>query len=407
VRGFCIVALIGLVLRVWVVAALHGYVPPYDPAAYMELARHLDTGTGLWRDSAIYGNDLRAFYPPLYPLLLGAVGLPFGVNPWSVALLNAALDACTALIVFRLAKGDLLGPALLFLWPTVIFNSAVAQKESLCMLLAAALAWLFVNWTARRAFAFGIAGGLLALSQPALAAFPAFLCLMLPVREWKAVPTACAAALLTLAPWIVRNALVLHDFVPLTTAAGFSLNHVLSGEYLRPPASIMALPEAARSMEAGKLSLQIVAAHPVSYVLIVIRNAWNALLFDSYGFSRAMPNVSKFAFVGTQFLHLLLLGAVGVGVSMADRKTVRLAVACGLTLLTMFWFEFGERHRYFLYPMLALLAADGIVAFERWRRGSGQLPDFEESVRVDVHGCVAARGNEKLHDRIISGREVA
>jgi hypothetical protein len=351
-RGFLLVIAVGLLARACIAAS--GYVPPHDPTYYMTLAQHVRDGSGLWVDSATYGSNLRALFPPVYPLLLSL----FGVSAHSVAALNAAFDVGTACLIYRLSNRNLIAAAIFFLWPTVILNSVVAQKESLTMLLVAALLSL------RRVSTFGLCGGLLILTQPALLLLP----LALAVKQgWKYAITAVLFMALAMSPWIIRNWFVFERFIPLTTSAGFSLAYVANGaRHIAPSPEILALPEHARSMAVWREALAAIVAEPLSYLRQVMSDAGRAMLFDTFSVQRLRPVVGWSIAVPVQALHLLLLVVAAFGI---DRKCRWVLVAAGIAMLPMMAFEFGERHRYFLYPILAVLAAKALSRFLRKEQG--------------------------------------
>lgn len=335
-RLFALIIAFGLLVRALIVVAGGGYVPPNDPTFYLTLAQHVRDGSGLWIDNDLYGPNFRALFPPLYPLLLSL----FPVNGYSVAALNAAFDIGTAYLIYRLAGRNIIAPALFFLWPTVILNSVVAQKESLAMLVVAGLLYV------RSARTFGLLGGLLTLAQPALLFFPLILS---ATKGWRYAGMAALFTALILSPWIIRNALVLGEFVPLTSGAGFSLAHVVNGGHVSPSPEILAMPEVERAAAVGWDALAAILSNPLAYLRQVASNAGNAILFDTFAIERLRLGISA----PIQALHFLLLGAV----AFTGKSARPILLVAGLTILTMLWFEFGERHRYFLYPIIAVLVA--------------------------------------------------
>lgn len=347
-QPFLLVIALGLAARAALAVSLGGYIPPSDATFYMTLAQHARDGSGLWIDNEVYGPNLRALFPPIYPLLLSVFG--------SAVALSAAFDSATAYLIYRLAGRNPVAAAIFFLWPTLILNSVVPQKESLVMLLVAALLYV------RRASVFGLCGGLLALTQPALVFFPLILSAM---RGWKYAATVALFMALTLSPWIIRNALVLGEFVPLTTGAGASLAYVANGgRHVSPSPEILALPEVARFAAVGWDALAVILADPLAYLSQVGTDLGRAFLFDTFTLERLRLASS----VPVQVLHLLLLGVAVIGLRNSDRPAL---LAVGLTLLTMVWFEFGERHRYFLYPLVAVMAAQAARRLDR--RGGAEI----------------------------------
>lgn len=144
-----VVILTAVVVRA--AAALHigVYTPPYDAATYIRLAESVASGAGLVVDNEIFGDGLRAFFPPGYPLLLAAFGLLFGTGTWAITLLNTLIDLAAAWAIVRLGQ-DLKQPypgfaaAVYLFWPAIVLSAPIAQKEGLTVLLASIILRSFV-----------------------------------------------------------------------------------------------------------------------------------------------------------------------------------------------------------------------------------------------------------------------
>ena len=336
--------------------------PPYDPASYTDLANSVLDGHGLVTWIRPYG-EVRAMYPPLYPLLL-ALFSPGGVSIVSILVLNTLIDIATAFTIVAIGRELEIRRAdwaawLYLLWPSLILSAPVAQKESLCILLAAlaVLAWLRQSQVG-----FGLAAGLLALTQPSLAPLPVFMCLaMLPSTGLRKTAsfttTAAGAATLVLLPWWARNWLLFHQFVPLTTSLGHSLMTVVDGgNHIPLQPDVMALPEPQRSAIMGGRAAAIIGVDPLPYLKNVGYQTMKGLFDERFVVRRLeIPDLMWMRWITRLFYWPLLLAAC-VGSFNVDRRMLGILAACALTLATGIWFEFGERHRYFVLPLLMLLA---------------------------------------------------
>ena len=179
-----------------------------------------------------------AWLPPAYPLLLAAVFRIFGVYTntaaWVVFAIQSALSASTAMAVWELGTrfaGRRCGLWAGWIW--ALYPAAMQYAVGWVWemtLTTWAFAWVLVlamrmraeperNTIPRWAW-FGLAWGLIALSNSTLLAFLPF-CgtwILLGQRSRRGFAGALLAAVLCLgciAPWTLRNQRVFHTFIPL------------------------------------------------------------------------------------------------------------------------------------------------------------------------------------------------
>ncbi len=255
---------VGLAVRVAYLTLAHTYKMRVDQDHFNfgwevgRIARALVTGYG-YSDPFNGHSGPTAWVPPLYPLLLAAVFKVFGVytlkSGWVILFLNSVLSAGTVGAVYEMAwrcfgrdaKG--LKVALWSGWLWALYPAAMqyAVKWVWEMPLTAFLfAWMLVlalrirgvgeepgrlTQTTRRWVAFGVLWGLIALSNSSLLPFlPACGVWMVwrassekrePWLRNAALAAVCCGALM--APWVVRNSLVFHAFVPLRSNLGAEL----------------------------------------------------------------------------------------------------------------------------------------------------------------------------------------
>lgn len=351
-----------------------------DPNAYLNLAKGLLAGHRLLIHDPFTDTSWRALFPPLYPMLLAGWGAIFGFDTPSVLTLGTLTDAMTAVLLFVLGKR--LGSAaagrraawLYLIWPSVLFSAPLAQKESLCalLILALALAWVDRREGWRGALRLGLPAGLLALTQPGQAPLAALFGLVLVGRIglWPMLLGGMRAgliALLVVLPWWVRNALLLHAFVPLTTASGPSLwignNPDATGNWEPPPPELKRLPELVYAARIKAIALDWITAHPLDFARLTLTKFARACGIAEFGVTRLVAMGPSFPRPLAAALwplslsaHLALLG--GAAAKLGGRfpfTLVLLIAACGLQLLLFgMWFEFGERHREFVTPFLLL-----------------------------------------------------
>ncbi len=258
---------IGLVLRVAYITLAHTFrmrviLDHFQFGWEMgRIARALATGRG-FADPFNGHSGPTAWTPPLYPLLLGAVFKVFGVytlmSGWVILTINSVFSAATAPAVYEIAwrcfgrdaKG--LKVALWSGWLWALYPAAMQYAVHWVwdMALTAFLfSWVLVlalrvrgigdaaetnPQSGRRWLAFGALWGVIALSNSSLLTFlPACGLWMIwpeltrvPRHVGRALRSAVLAAVCCLAvfaPWVARNWVAFHAFIPLRANFGAEL----------------------------------------------------------------------------------------------------------------------------------------------------------------------------------------
>lgn len=376
---FAVLAVLLGVVRIGFALLAAGRTSTGDPNAYLNLAKGLLGGNGLVFYDPFLGSAWRALFPPLYPVLLAGWGAVAGFSTPSVLALGTLTDGATAWLIARL--GARLGSPragrraawVYLVWPSVLFSAPLAQKESLCALLvlALALAWIDRRPGWRGALALGLPAGLLALTQPGEAPLAALFGLVMIGRigAWPVLLAGLRGAVvaaLVLLPWWIRNALVLHAFVPLTTASSVSLwignNPTSTGNWQPPPPELKGIPELAYGKRIAALAVEWIRTHPFGFVRLTLTKFVRACGVAEFGIGRlvAMSPPLPRALAAAlwplgQSAHVALLGGAAWRASRVPFPLVLLIAACGLQLMLFgVWFEFGERHRELVTPFLLL-----------------------------------------------------
>ena len=378
-RSFALLALLLMAVRVAFALLAVWRTSTGDPNAYLNLAKGLLAGQGLVIYDPFFGSAWRALFPPLYPLLLAGWGALFGFSTPAVLALGTLTDMAAAGAIVLL--GTQLGSAragrraawLYLIWPSVLFSAPLAQKESLCAVLVLALALFWLRRPAgwRGALALGVPAGLLALTQPGEAPLAALFGLVL-VRQiglWPVLATGLRGAVIAafvMLPWWIRNWLLFHAFVPLTTASGASLwignNPEATGNWEPPPPALKGIPELAYGRRIQTIAVAWMTSHPADFVRLSATKFVRACGISEFGVNRLVAMGPPFPRMLAAALwplahgsHLLLLGGAALRLGRVPATLVLLIAASGLQLLLFgIWFEFGERHREFVTPFLLL-----------------------------------------------------
>jgi len=233
---------VALALRVTYACLVHGPAaqPSSDSATYDEIAWNLARGAGfqVMGASALYPTAKAPLLPWIVSLLYRATGHVYFYAILLQCLIGAFVPVALRALgrsMFGLPVGRIAG-WLAVANPLLVFFSGYLLTESLfCVVMLLALV-ASVEWlkTPRpgRAFGVGVLWGLACLTRPTAMPLPVVVALW----AWTPLSLTVAASdrlrqvalvflgvLLTLLPWTIRNAVVLHELVPISTGGGRTL----------------------------------------------------------------------------------------------------------------------------------------------------------------------------------------
>jgi 4-amino-4-deoxy-L-arabinose transferase-like glycosyltransferase len=248
VAALIAIVLLGLGLRVG--EAWDGRAPVYDAAAYAAIARNLDQGNGFTVGAG--ATQPSSDYSPGLPLFVaGVYRVTGGIHERLARLVLALIGALAVLFTYLIARrlsprhgviAGLVGALVVAIYPaTIQYTGMLMTEPPAATLLAGAVLAIF--WAADGVAPWrwavpGLTLGALALVRPEYLAIGALLALLVFLRQrlyddWRQALLAAAVIVLgivvVVAPWTVRNAVVLHRFVSVSTGGGQVL---YAGTYL-------------------------------------------------------------------------------------------------------------------------------------------------------------------------------
>ena len=370
-----------------------------DPDKYLLIARNLIEGDGY----ATVGGQPTAYRPPMYPVFLASTMLIFQGSMKAVALVQALLAALTiagAYGVARTLAGRAAGIAaaiIAALDPFQVAMSGQAMTETLFGFFLVTGVFFLVTSIPRpslmrallAAFAIALAG----MTRPvgwALAAMPIFLCLLREGTVLRRVGRALlvvAVCGVVAVPWIVRNWVRFHAFIPTTTNGGYTF-YLGNNQYLRDAVrwrdgvwlpgepTFDAFEEEVARLRQGKDELSFDALmwdKGLSYVRTHPGEAWRLAQAKFAFFWRLAPSrssvhgpVSDVVRRPMAIFSLALYIASSIGLILVFRNGRNLVVMLYPALLlcmthTVFWSQL--RFRIPLHPLMAALAGVAISAF--------------------------------------------
>ena len=412
-RALGAILIVALVVRLVVIVATPHFRPINDSAEYDRYAVSL-VEHGTFPTSQLTSGPT-AFRAPLFPLALAAayklVGVGSASTRWAAgrvleALLGTITVALIALIAVRIwdRRVALTAASIAAVYPPLVLIGSSLMSESLFIPigLAAVLAALIARKSGARrmwwALGAGVLTGLSALARSTdlILVIPlAFLVWSKPPRRslssLRSPAIVVGTTLLTLVPWLVRDADVMHTFVPITDESGYAVigtyntyaQHRTDYPALyTPPVQeareferlVRGRNEAQFSARLDSLALDYIEDHPGS---VLKTGFWTTLrLFDltgagfereiepTWGFPGWLAVVSVYSF--------WLVGALAVGGAMmrAARRAPWAFWLCPIALLATTVFVIGAtRYRAPADPWIVLLAALGLIAaWDGWRR---------------------------------------
>jgi len=372
------VFLVALSLRVWAMNLFGSWELGLNPNADepSQIAAHLVSGEGFTFD--FYGlrpeKPLRSYLPPLYPLLMAAC-LRFSSRPaFALEAIQAFLSALICLFIYVVGRTlsdrriGLLAAAQVAVYPVFVIQAVEHIPFTLNTFLLAALMaacmWLLRRPTAFSATVVGFLLGLNGLARPStLGLLPGIVGWLWLNRQEAQVPwkrcglLIALSALLTLAPWMLRNLQVQGHWVfistnggynlwignnPFSTGSGWDVNLARYEAYTARPlrlvpgtlrdgvglaipyplpnevvAHVDRLPEVDLDRALFTAALNFMRDHPGEWVRLLLRKIvyfwWFRLNIGSFAFQRPVWWILAYQL---QYLVVLLLSCVGLVVSL-------------------------------------------------------------------------------------------
>jgi 4-amino-4-deoxy-L-arabinose transferase-like glycosyltransferase len=243
--GFAVlVAILALGLGLRTAEAWDGRPPVYDAAAYAMIAANLDRGEGFTLGPQ--ATQPASNYSPGVPLLAaGLYAVTGGVHERLARLALALIGTLAVLFTYLIGRrlsgvtAGLIGAAAVAIYPALLEYQGMLMGEPLAatLLSGAVLAMLWAGDARTRWLAPGLLLGALALVRPEYVAIALPIAVVVLARRgwdgWRRCALDALVLLLGLvvivAPWTVRNAVVLDRFVPVSTGGGQVL---FAGSYM-------------------------------------------------------------------------------------------------------------------------------------------------------------------------------
>ncbi|MHB8437664.1 MAG: ArnT family glycosyltransferase [Acidimicrobiales bacterium] len=260
------------VVRLAVVLGTTHIVLVNDSADYQRLAASLVAGHGFGTSHFAPGGGPTALRPPLWPLVLSGIYEVTGVHLTGARVVECLLGALTVALLVYLTwilwgrTVALVAGALDAVFPPQIMATTSPMSEVVALPLELAclvFAVVFRRTGLKRwALCCGVSLGLLVLTRPSLAVLTIALVTLMCAVPWRRALLAglvvVVAGTAVVTPWLVRDRLTFHQWIPITTQEGY----VLSGTYNQTSAHDHKALGAWRPATFDPSDLALIEAHP-------------------------------------------------------------------------------------------------------------------------------------------------
>jgi 4-amino-4-deoxy-L-arabinose transferase-like glycosyltransferase len=358
-----------------------------DAIRFSQVAKALLEGKGF----AEYGRRPTAFVPPVYPAFLAGCYAAFGFRTLPVKIIQSLLGGLLCWVVFAAARrslGDrtaLVAAAWTAVYPELVVLSGFLYTETLFILAEAAVfLYLLSAFREDRMRDWILAGFFLGVSiliRTLLPFFPPFLflaCLLLREhrKRWKGIVVLTAIAVTVVLPWTIRNALVFHEFIPLTTGSGKELfigSDVERGGRYRHDESIEAMNALTRNARSETeqdrmlraAALRNIRNHPFGYVRVCLGKAFRTVFQVYENVPTGKPrrtNTFILVILSIFYYPLLGLAIAGLWITRAQwRLWLPVTALFAYSLLLFSAMHFVPRYRIPLIPFLIVFASAAAV----------------------------------------------
>lgn len=347
--------------------------------------------------------------PMGYPLTLAGVYALLGIGPGAIELLNIACAGITTWLVFDIGRVAwdrrvaALAATTFAIVPSQVLMSLPPLTEPLYTVAVVGVVRLAISVPVRGLMTAALLGLAVAAAQYVRASAASLLgpLVLLPVLAGVGLRRAALIAAVTVAAFVVAMLPVIsynlraHGDLSVSTSAyaGWSVfvgaNQANDGRWNADDAALLAnFPGADvwdKSEVAGGLGVRRITDDPWGYVELQPRKF--AILWgdESYAAGYALTAGSlvtrevRVAWLLSQLFYapILVLSLIGM---ISDRRrpakgVLLIGMIVFLVAATHLFLEVHSRYHAYLVPLLCLLAAVGVQALDRWRRGRRIAPD--------------------------------
>ncbi len=289
-RKILILFFLALFIRIIFILTLKNQFYFDDEYEYFKMVENFLSGKGL-----IVSENLKAFRPPLYPLVLSILYF-LKFNLMWIRIFQAVLSSLTVVFVYLLGKEvfdektGFFSSLISTFYPFFIFYTGFLLTETLFVFLIVLTFFYLtriVEKNEKLSFKGGILLGLSGLTRPNIQLFfPISIFHILFLKDkWKKILMFSTGFCLILIPWIIRNYKIFHKFIPGTTMGGWVFwegNNPYSegGPCSYFPLEVIQMDEIRRDRILYKMTFEEIKKNPKRFLYLLknkFKRFWNVV----------------------------------------------------------------------------------------------------------------------------------
>ena len=362
----------GFLIRIGFIFSLKNRFYFDDEFEYFKMAQNFISGKGL-----IVDENLKSFRPPLYPFII-SIFYYLNFDLLGIRIFQVLISTFSIYIIYLIGKETfnekvaLVSSFICVFYPYFIFYNGFLLTETVFIFLTLLSILYLINCVEKNgkmSFKTGIFIGLAGLTRPTFQLYLPigilhifFLSGKLNIKL-KKILFILFGFCLTLSPWIIRNYIIFHKFIPGTTMGGWVFwegNNPYSdgGPCSYFPKKILEIEEIERDRLLYKMTLNVIKKNPERFIWLLknkFKRFWNIV-----------PNAPEFE---TKILYRIIsvfsfgimmpFFIIGFLVSLKNRKSNFFHSL--IILFTIFHMIFlaSIRYRVFLEPFYIIFSVYG------------------------------------------------
>jgi 4-amino-4-deoxy-L-arabinose transferase-like glycosyltransferase len=259
-----------------------------DEYEYFKMVENFLSGKGL-----IVSENLKAFRPPLYPLILSLLYF-LKFNLLGIRIFQTIISSLTVIFIYLLGKEifdektGFFSSLISIFYPFFIFYTGFLLTETLFVFLIVLTFFYLVKIVEKNgnlSLKAGIIMGLAGLTRPNIQLF--FLISIFHILflkdKWKKILLFSAGFCVVLMPWIIRNYKIFHKLIPGTTMGGWVFwegNNLYSegGPCSYFPRGILEIEETQRDKILYNMTFKVIKENPKRFLFLMknkFKRFWN------------------------------------------------------------------------------------------------------------------------------------
>ena len=371
-RKILILFFLALFIRIAFVMKLKNQFYFDDEYEYFKMVQNFLSGKGL-----IVSENLKAFRPPLYPLILSFLYF-LKFNLLGIRIFHAIISSLTVIFIYLLGKEvfdektGFFSSLISTFYPFFILYTGFLLTETLFVFLIVLTFFYLVKIIEKNgnlSLKAGILLGLAGLTRPNIQLFFPVLTIhiLFLQNKWKKILLLSIGFCLILLPWVIRNYKIFNKFIPGTTMGGWVFwegnnPHSFGGPCSYFPEEIFEIEESQRDKILYKMTFKVIKENPKRFLFLIknkFKRFWN-IVPNAPEFEKKIlyRTISVFSF-GIMIPFFI----IGFFISFKNKKAQFFHSL--IILLTIFHMIFlaSIRYRLPIEPFYLILSVHGFCKF--------------------------------------------